>query len=167
MISLSLEKERQRPVVELYGMQALIDTGAVIPMISMPARAVEKMFSAQKVKGNISLGGIGGRSVGDIYSIPAFNIEEIEYAPFEVFVPHISKITFPILLSATLFYKMSYTVDTVEGKFIIDTKDAPLKRKFKIKDLHGELYPQIDDTLIQDGSMLVEDLAIYSNFSIA
>lgn len=167
MISLPLEKERQRPVVELYGMQALIDTGAVIPMVSMPAKAVEKMFSAVKVKGNVSLGGIGGRSAGDIYAIPLFSIGEIKYEPFEVFVPYVSKITFPILLSSTLFYGMSYTVDTVEGKFIIDTKNALLKRKFRIKDLHGELYPQIDDTLIQDGSMLVEDLAIYSNFSIA
>ena len=157
----------KRPVVELYGMEALIDTGALVPVISMPAKVVEKVFSAEKVnKKDLSLGGIGGRATGDVYRLPEFVFGDIRYSPFEVFVPRVAKISFPILLGATLFYNMSYTVDTVDNQFIVDIKDAPLNRRFKLLDLQGELYPQIDDTLIQDGSILIEDLAIYSNFSI-
>ena len=147
-------KKYQRPVIEIGGLFALIDTGATIPMFSVPGPILKKAYSAEKILENGVVGGIGGFTMGDIYRLPEFKVDELEYAPFEVFVPHKQRLNYPLLLSSTLFYGMRYTVDTVESMFIVDTKNEPTKRSFKIISLEGKLYPQIDNILVQDGDLL-------------
>ena len=153
-IAIPLSAEYQRPVIELYGVEALVDTGAVIPMFSLPSIMVEKVFAGEKLLGNQY---IGGEALGDVYRLPDFKIGEITYSPLEVFVPRKGKLSFPILLSDTLFLGTSYTVDTAGSRLVIDTKDTPATREFKILSLKGKLYPQIDGVLIQDTGLLLND----------
>ena len=148
----------QRPIINLYGLDCLIDTGAIIPMFSMPKVIIENMFKAVKTLEKHTVGGIGGESLGDVYRINEFKVGEIIYSPFEVFVPYMQTIKYPVLLGAPLFYGMFYGFDTVENKFVIDTKDAPLKRQFRIVELRGQLYCQIDDILVQDSRLLLSDM---------
>ena len=157
-IAIPMLKKFQRPIIELYGFNALIDTGAVIPMFSVPVTTVKEKFSAEKILEKHSIGGIGGESYGDVYRIDEFCVGELVYAPFDVFVPIEPNLKYPILLGAPLFHGMFYGFDTTENQFIIETKEAPLRRSFKLHELRGQLFPQIDDVFIQDSSLLLSNM---------
>ena len=158
VIKISTAPKFQRPIVNLYGLDCLIDTGAVIPLFSMPKVILENMFKARKTTEKHVIGGIGGESQGDVYCMDEFKIGEITYSPFEVFVPYTPTIKYPVLLGAPLFHGMFYGFDTVENNFVIDTKEAPLKRQFRLVELRGQLYCQIDDVLVQDSRLLLSDM---------
>lgn len=149
--SIPLKKDYQRPVIEIYNLPTLIDTGSVIPVFSIFPSIFEKYFETKLILENYSIEGFGGEERGSVYSIKNFEIGELTFKNFEVFVPREPRLKFPFLLSATLFYGMEYTVDTIGGNFTVRMKDEQnLERDFKIKELRGKLYPQIDGILIQD-----------------
>jgi len=149
--SIPLLKKYQRPVIELYNLPTLIDTGSVIPVFSIFPTIFEKYFESKLILENESIEGFGGKERGSVYSIKNFKIGDLIFNDFEVFVPREPHLQFPFLLSATLFYGMEYTCDTINGNFIVRMKDEQnFEREFKIKDIHGKLYPQIDGVLIQD-----------------
>ena len=57
---------------------------------------------------------------------------------------------------------MEYTFDTINGNFIVRMKDEQkFERDFKIKELRGKLYPQIDGILIQDVDSFLVDYYIF------
>ena len=108
------------------------------------------------------IGGFGGNEVGSVYSIKNFKIGDLIFNNFEVFVPKYPRLQYPFLLSATLFYGMSYEFDTINCNFIVKMNDEQnLEREFKIKELRGQLYPQIDGILIQDVDIFLHDWFIY------
>ena len=156
--SIPLKKDYERPVIELYNLPTLIDTGSVIPVFSIFPTIFEKYFETKLILENYSIEGFGGKERGSVYSIKNFEVGKLIFKDFEVFVPTRPKVQFPFLLSATLFYGMEYTVDTINNNFIVRMKDEQnLERDFKIKELRGKLYPQIDGILIQDiDSFLVD-----------
>ena len=160
--SIPLKRKFERPVIELYKLDSLIDTGAVIPVFSIVPVVFEKYFDSKLILKDEFIGGIGGYEKGAVYSIKDFRIGNLIFNDFEVFVPNRPKIRFPFLLSATLFYGMDYEIDTINEKFIVRMKDEQsFEREFKIKDLNGKLYPQIDGTLIQDTDIILEDFYFY------
>lgn len=55
--TLDLVKNYQRPIIKLYGITTLIDTGAVIPTVSLPIPILEKAFNAQLVLNEARIGG--------------------------------------------------------------------------------------------------------------
>lgn len=145
---LPLKKKYERPIIELYNLPALIDTGAVIPVVSIFPSILEKIFDVKIILRDKF---IGGYEKGSVYSISEFKIGEMIFENFEVFVPDEPKIKFPFLLSVTLFYGTDYEFDTINEKFIVRVEDEKfLRRDFKIKDLNGKLFPQIDGNLFQD-----------------
>lgn len=149
--SIPLKKDYQRPVIELYKLPTLIDTGSVIPVFSIFPTTLEKYFEIKLVLENETIEGFGGKEKGSVYSIKNFEVGELIFKDFEVFVPVRPKIQFPFLLSATLFYGMDYDFDTINGNFIVRMKDEQnFERDFKIKQIKDKLYPQIDGILIQD-----------------
>lgn len=157
-IEIPMMAKYQRPIIKLYNKQTLIDTGAVIPMLSMDADDIEARFSAEKLLIGHTVGGIGGSSRGDVYRLGEFKVGDITYAPFDAFVPYEPSIKYPILLGAPLFYGMFYGFDTVNSKFIIETNNVPLTRKFELRELHGQLYPQIDGIFVQDTTLFLSDM---------
>ena len=159
--SIPLKKDYQRPVIELYNLPTLIDTGSVIPVFSIYPAIFEKYFESKLILEDGFIGGFGGEERGSVYSIKNFQVGDLIFNDFEVFVPQEPRLKFPFLLSATLFYGMEYTVDTINEKFIVRMKDNQnLEREFKIKDIHGKLYPQIDGVLIQDVDSFLLDWVI-------
>ena len=160
--SIPLKKDYQRPVIELYNLPTLIDTGSVIPVFSIFPTTIEKYFETKLILENGFIEGFGGDEKGSVYSIKNFQVGELIFKDFEVFVPEIPKLQFPFLLCATLFYGMEYTCDTINGNFIVRMKDEQsFERDFKIKELHGMLYPQIDGVLIQDVFNFLRDRIIW------
>ena len=147
----------QRPVIDLYGLPSLIDTGAIIPMSSLSPNLLSLIWNAKPVIKDVKIGGIGGQELGDVYSLENFRINDIIFDKLEVFVSKEqskNKIKHSFLLSATLFYGMSYTFDTRDKNnqtMLIDIPESlSLHRTFEIKQLEGQLYAQIDGVLLQD-----------------
>ena len=160
--SIPLKKDYQRPVIELYRLSTLIDTGAVIPVFSIYPVIFEKYFESKLISDDGFIEGFGGEERGSVYSIKNFQVGELIFNDFEVFVPREPHLKFPFLLSATLFYGMEYTIDTINNNFIVRMKDEQsFEREFKIKDIHGKLYPQIDGVLIQDVDSFLRDRIIW------
>lgn len=160
--SIPLKRKYQRPIIELYKLSALIDTGAVIPVFFISPAIIEKFFDTKLILSNTSIGGLGGSEKGSVYSISEFKVGELTFENFEFFVPYEPKFKFHFLLSATLFYGMDYEFDTINGKFIVRMQDdQPLKRDFKVKDLDGKLYPQIDGVLLQDTDIELIDFWLF------
>ena len=116
--SISLLQKYERPIIKLYNLSALIDTGAVIPVFSIDPDIIAKYFETKLILKDGSISGFGGDERGSVYSIKNFKIGDLIFNDFEVFVPHEPRLKFPFLLSATLFYGMSYEIDTINEKFI-------------------------------------------------
>ena len=160
--SIPLKKDYQRPVIELYNLSTLIDTGAIIPVFSMEVSNIKKYFDIKLVLQDGIIGGFDGFVKGSVYSIKNFQVGELIFNDFEVFVPVKPTLQFSFLLSATLFYGMSYEVDNINEKFTVRMKDEQnLERDFKIKSLNNKLYPQIDGVLIQDTDIFLRDVWIF------
>ena len=156
--SIPLKKDYERPVIELYNLSTLIDTGAIIPVFSMEVSNIKKYFDIKLVLQDGFIGGFDGIVRGSVYSIKNFEVGKLIFNDFEVFVPREPKVKYPFLLSATLFYGMDYEFDTINGNFIVKMKDEQkFERDFKIKELRGQLYPQIDGVLIQDVDIFLHD----------
>lgn len=147
--SLELLKSYQRPIVKLYGLNTLIDTGAVIPTFSLPVQILQKRFNAKLILENAQIGGFEGLSNGKIYSLENFKVGDFLFEELEVFVPNKAVTAHPFLLSATMFFGTEYTFDTINSMFSVYVPDDfSLNRKFHIKDLDGKLYVQIDGNVI-------------------
>ena len=160
--SIPLNPEYERPVINLYNLPALIDTGAVVPIFSIYTELLEKYFKTKKILEDTSVGGIGGSANGSVYSIAEFKIGELIFENFEVFVPNEPAIRFPISLSASLFHGMNFEFDRINEKFIVRMKDDQnLKRDFKLKKMNGRMYPQIDGILIDDIDIELNDGFIF------
>ena len=57
---------------------------------------------------------------------------------------------------------MEYTFDTINGNFIVRMSDEQkFERDFKLKELHGKLYPQIDGVLIQNIDIFLRDFYLF------
>lgn len=72
--TLDLVKNYQRPIIKLYGITTLIDTGAVIPTVSLPIPILEKAFNAQLVLNEARIGGFGGGCNGKVFSLKIFGL---------------------------------------------------------------------------------------------
>ena len=160
--SIPMKKDYQRPVIELYNLPTLIDTGSVIPVFSIYPTTIEKYFETKLILENESIEGFGGKERGSVYSIKNFQVGKLIFNDFEFFVPRKPRVQFPFLLSATLFYETEYTIDSINGNFIVRMKDEQkFEREFKIKELNGKLYPQVDGVLIQDVDSFLLDWVIW------
>ena len=160
--STPLISDYARPAIKLYGMPTLIDTGAVIPVFSVYPYFLEKTFAGKMILQHGHISGFGGKEYGSVYSLKNFKAGELTFENLEVFVPDKPDFKFRFLLSATLFHGMVYEIDTINQKFTVRMKDdQPLTREFKIKDLDGKLFPQIDGVLFQDVDIELQDCQIF------
>lgn len=149
--SLDMVRGCQRPVVNVRNFDALIDTGAVIPSSSLPVPVLEELFGAKLVLAEAKISGFGGACMGKVYSLKNFALGHLNFEVLEVFVPNDRVTKYPFLLSATMFYGFEYAFDTVAAKFRLTVPSgASLNRTFRVKDLAGRLFVQVDGVLLQD-----------------
>ena len=149
--SIPLISDYTRPVIELYKLPALIDTGALIPVFSIFPSTLEKYFDIKLIFPDEHITGFGGEEKGAVYSISNFKVGELIFKDFEIFVPKKPHLQFPFLLSANLFHGLIYEIDTINQKFTVRMKEEQLlERECKIKKIRGQLYPQIDGVLFED-----------------
>lgn len=160
--TIPLVNKIQRPVIQLQGSYALIDTGAFIPVMNYPKMIVERAFNATCITDKAEFGGFGGDCTGSIYGMKDFVIGQLTFNTFEFFVPDKQQLKYPLVLSSTMFYGMDYRFDTINGLFIVRVPDnIPLNREFKVANLRGKLMAQVDGVLFQENNDF-EDMDLYT-----
>lgn len=157
--SIPLNKAFVKPVMRIDGFTALIDTGASLPVFSFKEEFLIKKYNAKKISERTNINGFGGECYGYIYQLDYLQVGQFSFKNLEVFVPETEKMRHRIILSATMFDGTEYIVDKI-GKenhnFTVKIPDnMPLEREFKIKDIDGYLYAQVDGNILKD---IEEDL---------
>ena len=144
-------KETKKPVFDVYTCRTLLDTGADIPVVSLNKYILETSFHGICKMENAFIGGFGGRCYGKIYELKDFHIGELTYSSFEVFVPDKKNPTFTFILPPSMFYGTKLVFDTENNDFSITLpENFPRVHEYRLKDIEGQLYAQIDGVLLQD-----------------
>lgn len=140
-MTLELDSAYQRPVVTLdnfYGLDAMLDTGAVYPVWMNGVESLCKL-GAIKVIDSIEFGGLGGMTKGALYEIPSFQLGDLIYPHMKI-IAHRSHFPVPILLPATMFNNLIYEIDNKHHCLNITVPDdESIIRNLTIKDENGHL----------------------------
>lgn len=138
-IKLDLLRWYSRPVIKLYGVEALIDTGAEIPVFSLEEQVLRRLFNAELLLKNGSVRGFGGEFRGSIYQLYDFRIEELYYPKIRVLVPNdLSNGFFRMILSASMFHNLSCNIDFKNHQLTIVVPDnESLQRDIRVLDGQG------------------------------
>lgn len=139
-LDISLDKSARRPIARLewfFGCRALIDTGALFPVWTKSESLLVKL-GGKLERNNISFSGFGGKTDGQLYRVN-FNLNGLQYIDMPVVVKPMNDLNCHIILSATMFENMIYTIDTINKYMSIDTKDNQIVRILKVSDEYGKL----------------------------
>lgn len=139
-LDIFLDKSARRPIARLEwfsGCRALIDTGALFPVWTKSESLLIKL-GGKLERNNISFSGFGGKTDGHLYRVN-FNLNGLQYIDMPVVVKPMNDLNCHIILSATMFENMIYTIDTINKCMSIDTKDNQIVRILKVSDEYGKL----------------------------
>ena len=150
VIEVELQTNRWRPIIDLYNYETLIDTGAVVPVFSVPMEFLAVRFNAKLIKDNVYFGGFGGgKSYGSIYSLSNFYIKKLHFKTLECFIPYTPDKSFSIILSAPLFYHIGYEFRAYENKLILKIPDDKLtNNEFLITNLSDKICVQMNGVML-------------------
>ena len=131
-----------RPVIEVGifpGCRALIDTGAVIPVwvAAESQLAASEGVRAMGRRGTVS--GFGGSSEGNLYEM-TLDFDGLYYIDLPIVASRMKNTPWHIILPATLFDNMIYTIDNIRKMAIFEAPDNQLVRHLKYCDVDGSLY---------------------------
>lgn len=141
-LSLKLQKKAQRPVVKLvdfYGIDAMLDSGALFPVWVEDEELLLDM-GGKVVLDEVEFGGFGGSAKGRLYKIPYLKIGELTYPGFHIIA---CKMSLPcqMLMSSTMFTKLIYEVDDYNRRLNITIPDTESTvRNLVIWDSEGHLH---------------------------
>lgn len=138
--SLRLVEGFQKPVVRLYGVNVLIDTGADIPVCYHPERYLEKAFHTKLVATDVGIGTFGDMVYGNVYAVDKFVVGELSYPGLKFFAPNTDRISeYHFILSATMFDRLIYEIDKKNDILTIRIPDdEPCERRIRILDKEGK-----------------------------
>ncbi len=139
-INIALDQSARRPIARLdwfSGCRALIDTGALFPVWTKSESLLRKLGGRLETS-NVSFSGFGGKTNGQLYRIN-FHLNGLLYIDMPVVVKPMNDLNCHIILSATMFENMVYTIDTINKHLSIDTKDNQIVRILRISDEYSKL----------------------------
>ena len=143
-MDLMLHRNRQRPVIILtqyYNMLALLDTGAIIPVWTGGLRVLESNFTVRLIKYNVTFNGFGGKALGDLYRISKFELGCLKYYSLPIIVVQgMENLGVQMILSATMFSNLNYTIKNKEKVLSVDIGNEILERHLEVKDSEGHLH---------------------------
>lgn len=143
-----------RPVIEVGifpGCRALIDTGAVIPVwvAAESQLAASEGVRATGRRGTVS--GFGGSSEGNMYEM-TLEFDGLYYIDLPIVASRMRNTPWHIILPATLFDNMIYTIDNIRRIAIFEAPDNQLVRHLKYSDKDGGLYIFSQETPHQESA---------------
>ena len=124
-IVFSTDEQYTRPIITLYGQQALIDSGADIPACN-DAGLLKSEFKAREIilPEKPSVNGVGKEKIyGRIFDVEIFKVNDLVYPHIKFFVPDDPGFKTTFLLSASMFYGLSCTIDFEKHRFEIVVPD--------------------------------------------
>lgn len=130
-----------RPIIEVGlfpGCRALIDTGAQIPVWTGEESKLagsESVYATGR-RGNVS--GFGGSSEGNVYKM-TLNFDGLYYIEMPIVASRMNN-PWDIILPATLFDQMRYTIDNIRKIMIFEAPDNQLVRHLKYRDGSGKVH---------------------------
>lgn len=138
---IELDTNYQRPVVKINGFNALVDTGAKIPVVSLPEKVLEIVYHAECVIDNAQIKGFGGSCFGKVYKLQSLKIGKLIYPNLHVFVPDEPMDEFEIIISATMLNGLIYEINTRSGNMLIQVPDEEqCIRNLVLYDKNGQLH---------------------------
>lgn len=156
-IVIPLAKDYERPTIEANGIKALVDTGSMIPVLSLSGDYLEKEFAAQKVMEQAFVFDLYGGHRGDIYRLPEFHVGGIVYAPLDVFVPEYNILTFWMLICGSMFHNCHYSIDMTKRIFTVEMAKEKNQVDFRIIKLSDRLYPQVDGEVLDNPCPIITE----------
>ena len=103
LIEIPIRNDRTKPIIELYGMDALIDSGAENIIFNMPLNTASKVFSLKHLKDE-SVFGLTGYGKAEICRLSHFQISDYELVniPIALLKNPMPKIP-PIIIGSGVF----------------------------------------------------------------
>ena len=137
--SLPLIRMYSRPVLEINGYMALIDTGAEIPVCFLPRNVIGTVFRGELLLKDQKIGTLGESVNADIFVFNQLTLGEMIFPGLKIAVPEKKKPEFDFLLSAPMFANMSVEMDfkTYYATFSIGDQDSWV-RNVIVKDRYGK-----------------------------
>lgn len=137
-----LTSESLRPVIELGifpGCNALIDTGAEIPVWTGEESQLATMEGVHSTGIRGAIGGFGGTSEGNIYKM-TLDFDGLYYIDMPIIANSMGNVSWHIILPATMFDGMRYTIDNIRKIAIFESEDCQLVRHLKLRGNDGNMY---------------------------
>ncbi len=145
--SLNLLENFNKPFVYLenfFKIRALLDTGADFPVWSVDETFLEKIGGV-KINSNISFGGFGGQTTGNLYRMKYFQLGNLIFPEMHIVA---KKLNLPcqMILSAPMFHDLIYEIDNLNHKLNITIPDGKSNVKnLVIYDKAGKMYVACTD----------------------
>lgn len=146
-VVIPLDKLARRPVARIdwfNDCRALLDTGALFPVWTKSEASLIRL-GASLEKRNICFSGFGGETEGHLYRIN-FSLKGLQYIDMPIVVKPMDDLNCHMILSATMFEKMIYMVDTINKCLSIDIVDNQIVRILRISDEYGKLSAYLAGT---------------------
>ena len=141
--TIRLSKKHQRPVLKVEAfddMYALLDTGAIFPVWVEDEEILKNYYNAKLIIKGIKFSGFGGYTVGNVYKLECFKFGKLIYPGFHIVTSRENRYPFSMILSATMFRNLIYTID--DKNHILTVKipdDESSVRNLIIKDSNGRI----------------------------
>ena len=146
--TLNLLENFNKPFVYLenfFKIRALLDTGADFPVWTVDEIFLKKIGGV-KINSNVSFGGFGGKTTGNLYKMKYFQLGDLIFPEMHIVA---KKLNLPcqMILSAPMFHDLIYEIDNVHHKLNITISDG----KSNIKNLiiynkEGKMYVACSDS---------------------
>ncbi len=92
-----------RPILKLYSINVLIDSGAELPIFDIEENTIINAFGGIPLDGDCSVSGIGGTQSARIYRIKEFRIGKMLYRNIPVIRAAINDPNVNVLLGSSMF----------------------------------------------------------------
>lgn len=144
---INLDSMYDRPILELdslfKGCRALLDTGAKFPVWTFDEEVLKVLGGIDQNK-HVKFSGFGGSTIGKLYKL-TIQIGKFIYVEMPIVCSPMN-IEAHLILSATMFDKVSYTIDNISNKLKIEFTDRQIVRNMKIRNKAGKLSVYLSET---------------------
>ena len=134
--------ESLRPIIELDlfpGCLALIDTGAVIPVWTGEESKLKALEGVRSLDKQGTFSGFGGYSKGNLYEM-TLNFGGLYYINLPIIASRMKDVSWHMVLPATIFDGMRYTIDNIQGMAIFEASDNQPVRHLKYQNRNGGMH---------------------------
>lgn len=136
-----LSTSTTRPMLRIGKTVALLDTGAEIPVWLSDFTSFKLFFPDAKLKlESAPLKGFGETVYCPVYTC-TLKLGTLTYKDMPILFYPMQNVNYQLILSASMFYALNYTIDNINSKLIIEVPEGQsLLRRLHINDSQGNMH---------------------------